>query len=391
MKKFKCNALILLFSATTIISCNNDDDVNTSEPANQIVKANVVLNYAESIVLPNYQAAMADAQSLKSAINAFVSDPTQTTFTAAKASWLMSRESYGTTEAFRFANGPIDSGATERIEGLLNSWPLDESFVDYVEGSTDSGIINNISQFPSITKAILETTNGDGGEENVTIGYHAIEFLLWGQDNTTPSANLKGQRAFTDFVDGGTAANQDRRRQYLAICADLLTDHLQVMINEWSGNYKTTFLALEENKALDNMISSIAELSRSELAIERMAVALSNQDQEDEHSCFSDNTHRDIRLNLKGVANVYNGTYNNFTDAASLASLITEANAALGAELNTLLSTAIIQTNNTLIPFDLAIVNGATSTEGAKVQAAVQALVAFGDKLLEARVALGIN
>jgi putative iron-regulated protein len=163
------------------------------------------------------------------------------------------------------------------------------------------------------------------------------------------------------------------------------------MIDEWSGDYRTTFLALEEDKALDNMTSSITELSRSELAIELMAVALSNQDQEDEHSCFSDNTHRDIRLNLEGVANVYNGSYNNSTDAASLASLITEAKAVLGAELNTLLSTAIILTNNTLIPFDLAIVNGATITEGAKEQLAVQALVAFGNKLLEARVALGIN
>ena len=214
--------------------------------------------------------------------------------------------------------------------------------------------------------------------------------MLWGQDLTAPSENLAGQRAYTDFVDGGTAANQNRRREYLAIVADLLTDHLQIIIDEWSGDYRSTFLALDEDEALDNIISSIAELSRSELAIERMAVALQNQDQEDEHSCFSDNTHRDIRLNLAGIVNVYTGTYGS-VDGNSLQDLIEEADTDLATELDALLATAVTDIDATLDPFDLAIVDGESSVEGAKVQTAVQALVAFGDKLLEAKVALGIN
>ncbi|KSA12984.1 imelysin family protein [Maribacter dokdonensis] len=378
------------FIGLIVLGCSSDDDSTTEVVVDEAIEASSVIeNYAD-LVLANYQAALVDAEAMNVAIQTFVATPTEENFEAAKEAWLTSRESYGPSEAFRFANGPIDTGDTEEIEGYLNSWPLDEAYIDYVEGDVDAGIINNLADFPTLTKEILTGENGNGGEENVAIGYHAIEFLLWGQDLTAPSENLAGQRAYTDFVDGGTAANQDRRREYLAIVADLLTDHLQIIIDEWSGDYRSTFLALDEDEALDNIISSIAELSRSELAIERMAVALQNQDQEDEHSCFSDNTHRDIRLNLAGIVNVYTGAYGS-VDGNSLQDLIEEADADLATELDALLATAVTDVDATLDPFDLAIVDGESSVEGAKVQTAVQALVAFGDKLLEAKVALGIN
>ncbi|MEO9478387.1 MAG: imelysin family protein [Maribacter dokdonensis] len=378
------------FIGLIVLGCSSDDDSTTEVVVDDAIEASSVIeNYAD-LVLANYQAALVDAEAMNVAIQTFVATPTEENFEAAKEAWLTSRESYGPSEAFRFANGPIDTGDTEEIEGYLNSWPLDEAYIDYVEGDVDAGIINNLADFPTLTKEILTGENGNGGEENVAIGYHAIEFLLWGQDLTAPSENLAGQRAYTDFVDGGTAANQDRRREYLAIVADLLTDHLQIIIDEWSGDYRSTFLALDEDEALDNIISSIAELSRSELAIERMAVALQNQDQEDEHSCFSDNTHRDIRLNLAGIVNVYTGAYGS-VDGNSLQDLIEEADADLATELDALLATAVTDVDATLNPFDLAIVDGESSVEGAKVQTAVQALVAFGDKLLEAKVALGIN
>lgn len=378
------------FIGLIVLGCSSDDDSTTEVVVDDAIEASSVIeNYAD-LVLANYQAALVDAEAMNVSIQTFVATPTEENFEAAKGAWLTSRESYGPSEAFRFANGPIDTGDTEEIEGYLNSWPLDEAYIDYVEGDVDAGIINNLADFPTLTKEILTGENGNGGEENVAIGYHAIEFLLWGQDLTAPSENLAGQRAYTDFVDGGTAANQDRRREYLAIVADLLTDHLQIIIDEWSGDYRSTFLALDEDEALDNIISSIAELSRSELAIERMAVALQNQDQEDEHSCFSDNTHRDIRLNLAGIVNVYAGTYGS-VDGNSLQDLIEEADADLATELDALLATAVTDVDATLDPFDLAIVDGESSVEGAKVQTAVQALVAFGDKLLEAKVALGIN
>ena len=385
MKLNLINPIYVLVIMLVLSSCSNNDDGPTI-PEVTIEKSDVISNYA-NIVFASYQDAMLDAEHLETVINTFVSSPTEINFTAAKNAWLTARESYGPTEAYRFANGPIDD--SDGPEGMINAWPLDENYVDYVAGDANSGIINNTTEYPTIDKTTLENLNEVGGEANISIGYHAIEFLLWGQDNSTPSELKAGERPYTDFVDSGTASNQGRRRQYLTVCADLLTDHLQLMINEWQdgGTYRTTFLGLNEDAVLSNVITAIATLSKSELGGERMFVAYDNQDQEDEHSCFSDNTHRDIRLNLEGIANVYRGSYGSIS-GSSLEDLITEEDATLGAEVSAQLAATEVAVNDTATPFDFAITD---TTERVKVLSAVNALQDLGDKFVEGGAAIGLS
>ena len=380
----KLSKLIYVFAFIALQSCSNEE--TTPQITTTIEKSSVINNYA-SIVYASYSDAITDAENLKNSIDTFVADPTDVNFIAAKNTWLTARESYGKTEAFRFASGPIDD--TDGPEGLLNAWPLDENYVDYVVGDTNSGIINNSTDYPTIDKTTLEGLNEVGSETNISVGYHAIEFLLWGQDTTTPSEKLTGQRPFTDFVDGGTAANQSRRRDYLASCAGLLIDHLQLMINEWKvdGAYRTTFLSLNEDTAIKNILTALATLSKSELGGERIFVAYDNQDQEDEHSCFSDNTHRDIRLNLAGIANVYRGSYGNVS-GDSLEDLITETNPILGAEISAQLVVAETSVEATATPFDFAI---SDVIERPLVLASVNALQDLGDKFVEGGNAIGIS
>ncbi|WP_411377046.1 imelysin family protein [Flavobacterium psychrophilum] len=297
--------ITLTMAGIVLLSCNNDKEEAVVAPVKNVTKKEVIENYA-NIAYENYKKAYDDAVILKSAITTFTTTPTQVNFDNAKNKWKVARESYGTTEAFRFANGPIDN--TTGPESFLNSWPLDENFIDYVNGAPNAGIVNNEALFPIITKSVLKEQNELGGEKNISVGYHAIEFLLWGQDLTAPSVNKPGQRPYTDYIiAGGTAANQARRTAYLVACSDLLTDNLLEVVNQWKvgGAYRTTFLGLPENEALKNMYLGITTLISAELPVERMEVALGNADQEDEHSCFSDNTHRDIILNLQGVINVY--------------------------------------------------------------------------------------
>ncbi|NMH28088.1 imelysin family protein [Flavobacterium silvaticum] len=386
MKKFSVSAFLLAASGIVFFASCSDDD-NASPAA---TKATVIANYAD-IAYRNYLNAYDDAVALETAITTFNATPTAENFAAAKTAWLASRESYGTTEAFRFASGPIDIDENAP-EGLINSWPLDEAYIDYVDGASDAGIINNPGLFPVISKQTLEDINQTENEESVSVGYHAIEFLLWGQDLTAPSANLPGQRPYTDFVDGGTASNQDRRRAYLAACADLLTDNLDYLVQQWqpSGVYRATFLALPENDALRNIFTGIVTLANSELAIERMQVALIGMDQEDEHSCFSDNTHRDIRLNLQGIINIYEGNYDG-VDGPSLADLVGAANSTVYNSTETAINEAQSDMNAILTPFDLAISGGPSSVEGAKVQVTVDQLQVLGANLLAAAQAIGVT
>ena len=221
----------VIISAFVVYACNSDDETGgdiTNPPVNSIQASAVIENYA-NLVFTNYQEAFDSATAMQTALTAFTDNPTQETFDAAKTAWLAAREPYGQTEAFRFASGPIDD--VDGPEGLLNAWPLDENYVDYVEGNPNAGIINDPVNFPTIDATTLEGLNEVGGEANVSVGYHAIEFLLWGQDNTAPLDQMAGQRPFTDFVDNGTANNQARRRMYVNVCAQLILDNLQSLLD----------------------------------------------------------------------------------------------------------------------------------------------------------------
>ena len=207
MKKIVQTLCFLLLAVFVVASCNNDDKNS------EVTKKQVIENYA-NIAYANYKKAYDDVVVLKTAINAFTTTPTDANFTAAKTAWKNSRESYGTTEGFRFANGPIDNTDAKfpkGPEGFVNSWPLDENYIDYVAGSENSGIINDPITFPTITKDFLAGEMGkNDNQKYVTVGYHAIEFLLWGQDLTAPSEKKPGQRPYTDYVvTGGTAKNQE--------------------------------------------------------------------------------------------------------------------------------------------------------------------------------------
>lgn len=387
MKKRISRASLVLFLGTLAIACSSND--NATDTVASVTKKEVVATYAD-IAYANYKKAYDDAVILKTAITTFTTSPSQANFDNAKNKWKESRESYGTTEAFRFANGPIDDA--NGPESMLNAWPLDEAYIDYVDGASSAGIINNPLLFPLITKAVLEAENENGGEKNISVGYHAIEFLLWGQDLTAPSEKKAGLRPFTDYTIGGTAAYQTRRATYLNVCADLLTDHLEYMVNQWKvgGPYRTTFLALSQDVAIKNMYLGITTLVSAELPVERMYVALGNADQEDEHSCFSDNTHRDIALNLQGVLNVYQGSYGTI-DGPSLEDLVKQANTTSYNETATSANDALSKVAAIITPFDLAISGGLDSVEGAKVNAAVIQLKNLGANLLAGASKLGIT
>jgi putative iron-regulated protein len=226
--------------------------------------------------------------------------PSAANLAAARKAWLHARELYGMTEALRFHDGPI-----ETREPLLNAWPIDEAYVDYVEGRRDCGIVNDAERFPTLAAPLLVLANERGGEANICVGWHAIEFLLWGQDL---SADGPGARPFTDYVVG-KAANAARRGQYLRAVSALLVQHLSELQREWApgAKYRVRF-EKEVEASVRRILVGVTVLTAFELGGERMVVAYETQDQEQEHSCFSDNTWQDFVSNQLGLMAVVLGS-----------------------------------------------------------------------------------
>ncbi len=268
------------------------------------IRQSVVDNYAAG-AYASYAKSLATAKELDIAVDRFLASPSQSRLDAAKHAWLRARDDYGVTEIYRFYEGPIDN-EQDGPEGLINAWPLDESYIDYVEGDASAGIINKPGDFPVIDADLLISLNEEGGEENVSTGWHAIEFLLWGQDL---NADGPGYRPVEDYT---VNENADRRGTYLAVASNLLMGHLEDMVEAWApgkSNYRSQFVSKDTDEALTDIITGIGEMSRGELAGERMTVAYEERSQEDEHSCFADNTNADIIANALGVQRVYFGEY----------------------------------------------------------------------------------
>lgn len=355
-------------------------------------KSEAKTTYAD-IAFASYNDSYTTALALQTAINAFVANPTAQGLEDCKTAWKAAREPYGQTEVFRFTDGPIDN--TPGYEGYINSWPLDESFIDYVQGNATSGIINDTVHFPTIDEATLINQNQNGSETNIATGYHAIEFLLWGQDLTAPSANLPGQRPYTDYLTtGGTASNQARRGTYLKVCAQLLVDMLKATADQWdssiSGNYRASFLQTSDDAFLQKIFSQPAILSNNELGGERLYVAYQSKNQEDEHSCFSDNTHRDIILNAKGIQNLIEGSYTkvdgSVVSGKSLYDVINFDYSSDASSLKTMIDQSVANATSIPSPFDEAI-----SVSAPEIITTVTGLQQQAEKLVSIAKAYGIT
>jgi putative iron-regulated protein len=349
-----------------------------------------VLSQYSDIVHATYDDSFQAAKVMQQAIDAFIAKTSAETQQAAKKAWLDAREFYLQTEAYRFYGGPIDGEGGP--EARINAWPMDESYVDYVQGRRDSGLINN-PRFV-INRQNIIAQNERGGEENIAGGWHAIEFLLWGQDLDEKGP---GNRSYTDFVDG-QAPNADRRRQYLKVITDLLVDDLGMLAREWKAGRKSNYRAQFEKGGMESLrkiFVGLGSLSRGELAGERMEVALASQDQEDEHSCFSDNTHRDIVNNALGIENVWLARYKRadgtVLQGPSLRDLVAQKDAALAERTTQQIAKSVALARAIQPPFDREIIGGRDAPGRLRVQAAVDSLTQQSKDLVDAAAAIGIT
>ncbi|WP_394826759.1 imelysin family protein [Pendulispora albinea] len=383
--------------AASLLACSDDDKGSNPPPgvdAKEVTKA-----YAQ-LVAANYAESLAEARVLKKAVADFVATPSQSTLVAARVSWTRARLSYGQTEVYRFYGGPIDGEGG--LEGRINSWPLDEAYIDYVvgkEGDKDTilenGIVNDTAP---ITKAFLAEKNQPGAEEtSVSTGWHAIEFLLWGQDLSTTGP---GARPYTDYVTGaeGTHKNQDRRRAYLSAVTELLVEDIESVAAQWDlskpDSYGSKFVAAPADESLTKIIKGIGSLGGAELANERMNTAYNNKDQEEEHSCFSDTTNQDLVANMLSLENAYLGRYDTkfpqvgHFDGPGIEDLVKAKNPALDAEVKQKLAAAKAAVAAIPAPFDQAILN---DDQRPKIKAAVDALKDLTASVVKVAEALGLK
>ena len=443
--RFPLQALALAISTSFLLTACSDSDeskapetaapaaesapaATTSEASTEaastaaaVAPEAVVAHYSD-MALAVFEDALTTAQALDEATDALIANPSEETLAAAKEAWLQARVPYQQSEVFRFGNAVVDDW-----EGQLNAWPLDEGLIDYVKSddyqhalgndgananiiaNTELNIGGETMDLTTLTPELLASLNEVGGSEaNVATGYHAIEFLLWGQDLNGFEAGA-GDRKATDYAAGDvcTNGNCERRGQYLDAVTDLLVSDLQWMVDQWkpdvADNYRAELTAMAPSAAYQKMLFGMGSLSLGELAGERMKVALEANSYEDEHDCFSDNTHNSHYYNALGIQNVYTGSYKRVDgtelSGASLADLVADAKPELNEQLNAQLDASVAalghmkqtaeRTENP-VAFDMMI--APDNAEGAKViNDAIAALVEQTGSIEQVAAVVGVE
>lgn len=328
--------------------------VNAAEPAG------ILNNYAD-IAHAGYEDSLITAKTLDAAIDDLIATPRADTLAAARQAWLDARVPYQQTEAYRFGNAIVDDW-----EGRVNAWPLDEGLIDYVDPSygmeSDQNPLYTVNVIANpklkiagqdvdatdITPDLLSGTLQEAGgvEANVATGYHAIEFLLWGQDlnGTGPGA---GTRPASDYdTQNCTNGNCDRRAEYLKAASTLLIADLQEMVGNWEEGGAARAALLENPDAgLLAILTGMGSLSYGELAGERIKLGLLLHDPEEEHDCFSDNTHNSHYYDQQSIRNVYLGQYTRVdgtvVSGPSISDLVAEKAPAVDEELRAKLDATV--------------------------------------------------
>ena len=374
-------ALLVLFLTTTLVPAFGEPE-----------KIAVARHYAV-IVSATYRDALKGAENLQSAVRIFLAAPSADTLAAARTAWIAARTPYLQSEAFRFYEGPVD-----QIDGRLNGWPVDETYIDYVREDPASGIINHPELYPVLSAETIAGLNEKDGEKSISTGYHAIEFLLWGQDHY---ANGPGDRSYRDYVVGkdATAAHPERRREYLRIVTEMLVGDLQSLTANWEDkrpdNFRAWFVASAAHQSIRKILHGMGSLSATELAGERLTVAYETKEQEDEHSCFSDTTRTDVLYSALGIRNVYTGQYQCMDgtrlEGPGIDSLLREASPALAEELSKQIDASVAAARSIPNPFDQAILGPDTSAGRIAIHHTIRSLLQQAETIAQAASVLGVR
>lgn len=389
--KKKC---LLVISSLCLSACSSPvtssiTSVQSVTDSQKINYSSIVENYS-NIVYFNYLDSLNEIKKFQKEVNLFIANPTKQGFETLKNTWLNARIPYEQSEGYRFYEGPIDD---ENLGRRINSGMVDEGFIDYVKGNKSAGIINNIQQYTVIDKNSLIELNK---KENV-LGFHIIEFLLWGQDLSEGIGN--GEREYTDYLTvKGTNSNQARRATYLSTATNILVEDLEKLVNEWNpdktDNYRSSFLKLDSKEAVGKILKGIESLSNNELSEELISLPLNISEIEEEHSCFSNSTQSDLLQNTKSIQNILNGTYTKSDGTTingdSLYNLLNTTNPALALKLKNQVNQSYMLVSQIRNPFDQEIRSDNPDGIG-RVKAALESLESTGETISETIKILGIT
>jgi putative iron-regulated protein len=285
------------------------------------LEGEVLTDFANVVVNPNYQDLQTKAAALNQAISNLDSATTDANLSVAQDAWRSTRVAWETAEGYLF--GPVEDF---NYDPSIDTWPLSKTELDSLLASSNPLNVSDIDALPYSLK-----------------GFHAIEYILFG---TGDASNITS-----------------REKQYLFSLTQSLSNTTTALRNSWdpaSGDFTDQLIKAGQGSQRfatrkDAFLAIVAAMSDicNEVADEKMQDPLIAKDSTLDESAFSHNSTEDFRCNITGVSDAYFGQY--IADGHGLDKIIAASDISLDNKLQSELNAAIQSFNSINSSYEQAI------------------------------------
>ena len=272
----------------------------------------IALEYVQQIDTDFKQAGI-EIEKFQSSIATLTDQTNIENLNLSKQAWLNAHSAYELTTLHRYyatqLMGEQDSLVLMQLQYQINHWPIVPGYIDYVDGYPDSGIVHDINV--NLNADSLREQHGSFDVSEVTLGFHAIEFLLWGYDADSVA------RPATDFdavleltpkeIESGYTLEQlsnNRRRLFLTVVADTLVNDFLALQSLWLAEEPSISQRIESISGTELIVilaDSMSAMLTQELLQRSLYPMLNGDFVESVQSPYSRSTQNAVSSQLSGL------------------------------------------------------------------------------------------
>jgi len=139
----------------------------------------------------------------------------------------------------------------------IESWPIQGGYIDYLQGYEHTGLINDLTV--DINLPVLKEQHKLTDSFDVSLGFHALEFILWGDTLERSSDDFEASEP--DFSNIGYETNaKNRRRAYLLAVVSQIDDQVAQLQSRWDSadnSFSSTLSTMTDQQQNAYILSSI--------------------------------------------------------------------------------------------------------------------------------------
>jgi putative iron-regulated protein len=272
----------------------------------------IALEYVQQIDTDFKQAGI-EIEKFQSSIATLTDQTNIENLSLSKQAWLNAHSAYELTTLHRYyatqLMGEQDSLVLMQLQYQINHWPIVPGYIDYVDGYPDSGIVHDINV--NLNADSLREQHGSFDVSEVTLGFHAIEFLLWGYDADSVA------RPATDFdavleltpkeIESGYTLEQlsnNRRRLFLSVVVDTLVKDFLALQSLWLAEEPSISQRIESISGTELIVilaDSMSAMLTQELLQRSLYPMLNGDFVESVQSPYSRSTQNAVSSQLSGL------------------------------------------------------------------------------------------